>query len=87
MFQKQPIPVDICHKSKHCLFNFQRWWTGNFSSFFDYIMEQKGDENTETLVLCAWAIKPEQKKFGLPKLHYGPHTWSVRGISSLEESF
>ena len=53
MFQKQLILVDICHKSKHCSFNFQRWWTGNFSSFFDYIMEQKGDENTETLVLCA----------------------------------
>ena len=61
-----------------------RYW--NFSSSFDYIMEQKGDKNTEILVLCAWAIKSEPKNLA-PKLHYGPHTWSVRGIFSLEESF
>ena len=69
MFQRQLILVDIDHKSKHCSFNFQKRWTGNFSSSFDYIMKQKGDENTETLVLCVWAIKPEQKK-NLASLSY-----------------
>ena len=54
MFQKQPIHVNICHNInniKHCSFNFQKWWTGNFSSSFDYIMKQKGNKNTDFHVL------------------------------------
>ena len=39
-----------------------RYW--NFSSSFDYIMEQKGDKNTEILVQLCLGHKIWAEKFG-----------------------